>query len=76
MISVCPQSIICTCMWIRTQLYVGVKWLVFLGLHLLSVRFMPSNLCCIRKYMIKHQQNNQIANLTSLDVVMVIGSAC
>ena len=50
--------------------YACVIWRVFLFLHLVLLKFMSSNWCCI---MMKHQQK---ALKKSLGLVMVVGSEC
>ena len=47
----------------------------FLILHLLLFRFLSTNLCCITKCMMKHQQKDHIENWTSCYLVIVITSA-
>ena len=45
------------CLWMYSgDRYMGAIWFIVLVLHLLLIRFMSSNLCCIIKSMMKHQQ--------------------
>ena len=53
--------------------YVGVIWYVFLVHRLLLIKFTSSNMCCINKSMMKHQQKSYWVG-TSPDLVMVIES--